>query len=99
MIRLVSFVDVAKDYWARGPVEELATLQFVTGYPDGTFGPEKSITRAELATLLVKINKGKTVYETDKAPFKDVSLKHWAVDYISQAVIDGSDHRLSGQYF
>jgi len=54
LVRLLSFKDVAADYWARLPIEQLATLGIIAGYPDGTFRPEGSVTRAELCSLLMK---------------------------------------------
>jgi len=54
VVRLVSFLDVFKGYWAKTPIEELATLGIITGYPDQTFRPEHTITRAELTALLVR---------------------------------------------
>ncbi len=54
VVRLVSFLDVFKGYWAQTPIEELATLGIITGYPDQTFRPENTITRAELTALLVR---------------------------------------------
>lgn len=54
VVRLVSFLDVFKGYWAQTPIEELATLGIITGYPDQTFRPENTITRAELTALLIR---------------------------------------------
>ncbi|MGO0122593.1 S-layer homology domain-containing protein [Desulfothermobacter acidiphilus] len=39
-------------HWAEGAVAELAAKGLVSGYPDGTFKPDKPVTRAELASLL-----------------------------------------------
>jgi hypothetical protein len=53
-IRLVKFADVSDDHWADKPVSNLATAGLIEGYPNGTFQPERALSRAELATLLVK---------------------------------------------
>ncbi|MBU0687425.1 MAG: PorV/PorQ family protein [Candidatus Margulisbacteria bacterium] len=84
ILRLASFVDVGRGYWAKNPIEESSTVGLVQGYPDGTFRPDKALTRAELATLLVR------AMEVDMhagygKPFKDVKEDHWAVEYISAA--------------
>jgi len=50
-----TFSDVAPDHWALGFIEAVAAKGWVQGYPDGTFGPEKSITREEMATLMVRV--------------------------------------------
>lgn len=48
------FNDVPKWHWANGFVESLAESGAVQGYPDGTFGPEESVTRAQLAVIFVR---------------------------------------------
>ena len=49
-----SFSDLSSDYWARESIEELVAQGAVSGYPDGTFQPGRTITRAEFVTVLVK---------------------------------------------
>ncbi|HEY8449699.1 MAG TPA: S-layer homology domain-containing protein, partial [Bacillota bacterium] len=48
-----AFRDMA-GHWAAQVVAALASRGVIQGYPDGTFGPERSVTRAEFATLLVR---------------------------------------------
>jgi hypothetical protein len=43
---------VGEDY--QEEVETLMALGVVNGYPDGTFKPERTVTRAEMAKLLVE---------------------------------------------
>ena len=50
---LAAFTDLADDYWAKMPIEYLATLGIMGGYPDGTFRPDQEVTRGELAAILV----------------------------------------------
>ena len=38
--------------WSRGLVQEAADLGIIQGYPDGTFRPEQSITRGQMAKIL-----------------------------------------------
>ncbi|MFH1389349.1 MAG: S-layer homology domain-containing protein [Candidatus Margulisiibacteriota bacterium] len=54
ILSLKGFVDVPVSYWAVFPIAFLAMENVITGYPDGTFRPAGNITRAEMATLLVK---------------------------------------------
>jgi hypothetical protein len=88
VIRLASFNDVTKDFWAKEPIELLATAGLVTGYPDGSFMPEKTLTRAELCTLLVKA-KNIPISEKLESSFSDLSESHWAARYIEAAVDAG----------
>lgn len=88
VVRLVTYKDLDKDYWAKLPVECLATLNIIAGYPDGTFKPNGTLTRAELSTLLVK-TKGLEIKVSSAEVFTDVSEKHWAAGYIQAAVDAG----------
>lgn len=88
ILRLTTFKDLAADYWARGAVEDLASAGVISGFPDGTFRPEKTVTRAEIAVLLMKSKTGAASEEPHVA-FKDVSNKHWAAGYIAQAAAAG----------
>jgi len=82
---LKSFKDVDEDYWAREPIEYLATLKIISGYPDDTFKPDEPLTRAELAALLVRA-KGFKVEKQKTAIFKDMPPDHWAAPYVAVAL-------------
>ena len=45
---------MSEGFWAKAPIENNATVGLVQGYPDGTFRPDRTLTRAELATLMVR---------------------------------------------
>ena len=45
------FTDIA-NHWARKNINDAAMTQWIHGYPDGTFLPDKAITRAEAVTLV-----------------------------------------------
>jgi hypothetical protein len=83
-----TFQDVPEDYWARRPIEYLATLQIFGGFPDGTFKPESPINRAELAVLLVNAKELPLVRPTSPM-FVDVPSGHWAEKHIAAAVERG----------
>ncbi|MFH1576465.1 MAG: S-layer homology domain-containing protein [Candidatus Margulisiibacteriota bacterium] len=84
---LLTYPDVAKDYWTADPISYIGTLGIIKGYPDGQFKPNGNITRAELSTLLIRTKMG----GDDKVPapsgkiFKDVALNHWAAKYVNLA--------------
>jgi len=48
------FHDIAPGYWAAGMLAALKQDGTLTGYPDGTFRPNETATRAEFASLLYK---------------------------------------------
>jgi len=57
ILRLAQFKDIPDKYWAKEPIEMLATLGIMDGYADDTFQPEKTINRTELTAILVKTRK------------------------------------------
>ena len=71
---LTGFTDT-KDHWATEVIVFWLDRKVVTGYPNGTFCPDASITREEAAALITKIRK----LTGDKQPaFLDVSSENWA---------------------
>lgn len=67
--------------------EKIETLQkagIITGYPDGSLGLDKPITRAEIAVILTKI-KGELIEKNDQQIFNDVGKGHWAKFYVENA--------------
>lgn len=46
------YVDVDNDFWAREAIEYLADTGILSGYEDGSFKPDNSITRGEFAKIM-----------------------------------------------
>ena len=71
-------------------IQHLHDMGAIDGFPDGTFKPAKSVSRAEFVTML--LNTLKVDKKSITKGFKDVS-KHWAKDAINIAyemkIIDG----------
>lgn len=57
---------------------------YVNGYPDGTFGPERSITREEVTAMLTRVMEYELTPPTFP-PFPDVPLEKWSVANIAAA--------------
>ena len=49
----VQYTDLSEDHWAYGPISEMTDKGILDGYTDGSFKPNKSISRAEFAKILV----------------------------------------------
>ncbi|MCR1848883.1 S-layer homology domain-containing protein [Paeniclostridium sordellii] len=77
------FNDISNDYWAKNEVNYLASKGLFNGYEDGTFRPENPITRAEVATILVRSNSD--IKQKLKKVFPDIDDSHWASKYIEKA--------------
>lgn len=82
------FKDVSTSYWAYKPIQYLAAKKIVSGYANGTFGPEQNVKRDEFAAMLVTALH-LSPYKPAKATFTDVSPKSWAYGYIEAAVKAG----------
>jgi hypothetical protein len=78
-----SFPDVTADKWYCNAVFTMENAGFVTGYPDGTFGGGRPITRAEFAAIAARANGADGKY-TGADKFSDMS-GHWAAAYINEA--------------
>ncbi|MFD2170508.1 cadherin-like beta sandwich domain-containing protein [Tumebacillus lipolyticus] len=66
--------------------------RYVSGYTVDSFGPDRSVTRAELAALLAKLTAadgGARTGDSSAAAFRDVPQTHWAADAIAQASAAG----------
>jgi hypothetical protein len=68
-------------------VEALTELGVIDGFTDNTFGPEKNLTRAQLAKMLVIcLGLGDSVESlAGRTVFSDVEATHWAAGYINAA--------------
>jgi hypothetical protein len=60
----------------------------VSGYEDGTFRPNNSVTRAQVAKMLV-IGAGWTIFTPSTPTFSDVPSSYWAFSYIETAFAHG----------
>ena len=81
----VSFTDVPAGAWYAEAVHVLASKHIIVGYPDGSFGPDKTITRAEFTTLVSRFED----LITGNIQFSDVTSSHWAYRYINSAAAKG----------
>src|SRR5665647_1199514 len=82
-------------HWAQSQIENLTAQNIISGYPDGTFKPDKTITRAEFATVLVKAFK----LETKNGKVFNDTANHWAKDYIATANAFGIANGYSNNIF
>ncbi|QJD85665.1 S-layer homology domain-containing protein [Cohnella herbarum] len=82
-----SFSDIAA-HWAEASIKQAVSVGIVSGYPDGTFKPGRTVTRAEFAVMLMNALKpqgdGAALTFTDKA-----MIGSWAQKSIAQAVYAG----------
>ena len=98
-----TFTDVAAGAWYADAVNWAASKGIVNGYGDGTFGPEDSITREQMAVLLYNYAKYKgydMTATTDLTAFSDdEQVSDWA-EYamqwaVAEKLIQGSNNALN----
>jgi len=74
------FTDVPSGEWYANAVNYLAGLGILTGYPEGDFRPQQTITRAEFATIAARFDTlADNAYGNE---FPDVPSDFWAYTYI-----------------
>lgn len=81
----VLFSDI-DNHWAKEWIKNAVGLGFVSGYEDGTFKPDRTITRAEFSTML---NKAMKIEITENINFSDVREKEWFYKEIQKSVAAG----------
>ncbi len=81
------FSDIDDD-WAKAYITALSEAGIASGYPDGTFGPERHISRAEMVAMLIRAVKLGDKMESLEEPepsFTDVAPEHWAFRAVETA--------------
>jgi hypothetical protein len=78
----VNFSDIPQNHWAKDYIAELAAMEIIDGYPNGTFRPNAPVTRAQLAVLLQKVFIKSKV--RNAPAFRDVPKDYWAYDAIRE---------------
>ncbi|MEK3826824.1 S-layer homology domain-containing protein [Paenibacillus sp. FSL K6-1558] len=80
-----AFTDV-KQHWAQEAIARLDAAGVLAGYTDGTFRPEKLVSRAEAVTMINKLI-GLQPAATALKSWSDVPDTHWAYQAIQAASI------------
>ena len=98
----VNFADVA-GHEDEVYIRYLADLGLISGFADGTFGPDNTLTRAEAATLIEISNGYDSTTLPTSAPagcdFTDVAASDWFSGWVWQACQDGFMNGVGGGLF
>ncbi|MEI5911700.1 S-layer homology domain-containing protein [Bacillus cereus group sp. Bce005] len=78
-----AFKDVPKGHWSADAINAMAAKGIISGMGDGLFGFGEDVTRAQVATFMVKA-KGIETGST-KTPFTDVDEKEWYAQFVAAA--------------
>jgi len=79
------FTDVSINQWFNNAISTTANAGLFTGFPDGSFQPDRPVTRAEMAVMVVR---WMGITPIDDLTFNDTST-HWAQRYINAAANEG----------
>ncbi len=83
-----SFSDLSSGHWAYQSIKTLVDEGTINGYSDGTFQPEKTVTRAEFAKMIGKWN------QKHEGTYTDISENHWAYEYIMWSGLDAYNNSI-----
>lgn len=78
----LSFRDVSANYWAAPFIYQLAALNIIDGYPDGSYRPDQPVTRAEFAAIIRGAFDEAEVRQAIN--FLDVDRRYWAYGAIQE---------------
>ena len=79
------FSDMS-NHWAKDAINTLAKSGIIGGFPDGTFKPDESVTRAQFTVMVVR---ALGIKSEKQCEFTDVSGNSWYMESISAAVNAG----------
>ncbi len=94
----LKFSDVKESHWAYKVISSAEDKGWISGYPDGTFKPEKNITRAEVVSSTNRIlNRYADLdfakaHAQELAPMIDMDDSHWAYGPVVEAM-NGHDYK------
>ncbi len=96
----LNFVDTdAIPDWARPYIAEAEQAGMIKGYEDGSFRPDRLISRAEMAVIIMRLHGGK-LDQHAKAPFADSDLiRSWSLPSVAAAAELGIIKGKSGNRF
>lgn len=77
-----------KGHWAEKEIRYMIDKSYMSGYSDGTFKPDNTLTRAEFATMIASTLKPASKPENWNITFKDID-NHWAKNNILAAAKGG----------
>lgn len=91
-VKLKITADGYKEYTYEKEVKDIKEVksfnQYVVGYPDGTFGPERNITRAEAVAMFTRLVRGKVETTSRTTRYSDAN-NQWYSDALNYATEKG----------
>ncbi|MCL2843197.1 MAG: S-layer homology domain-containing protein [Oscillospiraceae bacterium] len=82
------YSDVEPQSWFNNAISTMTNAGVFKGFPDGSFAPNQTITRAEMAAAIVRFVEEMDGMNLLEMHFADIS-GHWAANYINMAAVNG----------
>ena len=96
------FSDLNSDYWAKNEINYLSEKEIINGFPDGTFQPNRQVTRLQAVQMILK-SKEIPIMNLKDPNLVDVDPKSYGYGYIAKAVelsiIHGKVNKEGEYYF
>ncbi|WP_167859624.1 S-layer homology domain-containing protein [Paenibacillus cymbidii] len=75
-----------RGHWAQAAIETAVHSGWMRGYEDGSFGPDRTLTRAEMVTTMNRLLGRDTLHLSNAKPtWQDVPSDYWAYEAIEEA--------------
>ena len=84
-VSAATFSDVDENEEYAQAINYVSSIGLMVGYGDGTFQPDKTVSRAEMATILCKMMGKDRDLKQDGSVFSDVPTTHWGNGYVVKA--------------
>lgn len=81
-----TFSDVPSTHWAKDDIKELAAKQLISGVTSTAFEPDRNVTRAEFAALLIR---ALGIHGNANSSFTDVTENAWYANAVGLAEREG----------
>lgn len=82
------FTDVGSGRWSNEEIAALYQAGIIQGNPDGSYQPEKPVTRAEFSAIAARFARLEEAEEAKENKFPDIE-NHWAEKYINLSAEKG----------
>ena len=76
-----TFKDVDANFWAFTCIAEMTERNVLSGYPNGNFYPNNTVTRAEFAKIMC-LAAGLTVNVVNSTSYEDVKVSAWYAPFV-----------------
>lgn len=93
-----TFGDVSGTFWAKEEIEFLVDREVISGYPDGRFGVNDSISRAQAAAMIMRSLGWGYLGGRPDPGYTDIQPSHWAYNEIA-TIVDAGFYAPEGSSF